>query len=313
MNRRQLGRTGLQVSEISFGAWQLGNNQSWGEMDDLTANKLVAAAIDSGINLFDTAPNYASGRSEELLGIALQGKRDHVVLVSKFGHHTNGELDFSAAAFRHSLISSLQRLQTDYLDVVLVHNPPADIYQRDEPLWGALEQARREGKIKHYGASLDFAAEAEDCLMNTDSEVLEVFFNILHQDIRRAFPLVREKGVGIIAKVPLDSGWLTGRFDSESRFTGVRSRWTNEQIQQRAELVSALSWLTDDGSSLAQKALAYLLAYDEISCVIPGIRSEEQLLDNIAATESAISERERESLENFWSDFTCNGRVLLPW
>ncbi|MDT8420764.1 MAG: aldo/keto reductase [Desulfuromonadales bacterium] len=313
MRTRTLGQTRLQVSEISFGAWQLGNSQAWGKMDDRRAHRLVAEAIDNGVNLFDTAPNYASGRSEELLGRALPGKRDQVVLVSKFGHQPNGEQNFSASTLCDSLDRSLRRLRTDYLDVLLVHNPPNDIYQKDETLWHALDQARQQGKIKHYGASLDFADEAEACLNNTNSEVLEVFFNILHQDIRRAFPLVREKGAGIIVKVPLDSGWLTGRFTARSRFTGVRSRWSREQIQRRAELVDGLGWLTEDGSTLAGKALAFLLSYEEVSCVIPGVRNRSQLHSNLDAAQCSVSDEAKKMLEEYWDTFTSKGSVLLPW
>ena len=313
MKRRKLGCTEIEVSEISFGCWQIGNNKDWGGMDDKTAHNLVLEAIDKGVNLFDTAPNYAAGNSETLLGKILRGRRDQIVLVSKFGHHPDGSQAFSVDAFWKSLEDSLARLQTDYLDVLLVHNPPAQIFEGYDPIWDALERSKNQGKIRHYGASLDFAAEIEACLKNTGSEVLEILFNILHQDVRHAFPLIRKRQTGVLAKVPLDSGWMTGRYNSESCFEGVRQRWSVADIRQRARLVSALDWLTSDGSSLAHKALAYLLAYPEVSCVIPGIRTRKQLRDNLAAPECVLNDREREQLENFWNKFTCGGKDLLPW
>ncbi len=313
MNKRRLGKTGLDVSEISFGAWQLGNDDSWEKTSGDLAERLVHAALESGINLFDTAPNYGGGESERLLGEALAGRRGEVVLVSKFGHRVGGPKDFSVGRFDDGLDASLERLRTDYLDVLLLHNPPLEIYAGTDPIWEALEKAQRAGKIRHYGASLDFAAEAEPCLRNTGSEVLEVFFNILHQDIRKAFPLVREKGTGIIAKIPLDSGWLTGRYTAESRFEGVRSRWSGEDIARRAELVSRLDWLTADGSELACKAIAYLLSYGEVGCVIPGIRTMEHLRANIEAAHCPITQKERRRLESFWEEFTKNGSDLLCW
>ena len=313
MQKRHLGCTGLEVSAISFGAWQLGNHDAWGGMDDSTALNLVAEALDRGVNLFDTAPNYAAGRSESLLGQALRGKRGQIVLVSKFGHQPSGEQDFSTAAFQASLEQSLRRLQTDYLDVLLLHNPPARFYTGQDLLWEALDRTRQQGKIRHYGASLDYAKDIETCLSYTQSEVLEVLFNIFHQDVRRAFPLVRSKQVGLLAKVPLDSGWLAGHFNPESCFSGVRQRWSKGEIRQRAELVSALDWLTADGSPLAQKALAYLLAYDEVSCVIPGVRNLEQLQENLAATEAVVTVADREWLEMFWNGFSRDGKDLLPW
>ena len=313
MNKRILGSTGLKVSEIGFGAWQLCNSDSWGGMDDQTALRLIDEALDGGINLFDTAPNYAATKSERILGKALKGRRDTVVLVSKFGHTPEGPKEFSVDWFWGSLEASLSRLRTDYLDVLLLHNPPSEMYAGTHPVWGALDEAREQGKIRHYGASLDFAAEVEDCLKNTGSEVLEVLFNVFHQDVRRAFARVRERKAGIIAKVPLDSGWLTGRFGANSRFEGIRSRWTADEIAQRAELVSGIQWLVADGSELAQKAIGYLLSYDEVSCVIPGTRTPRQLASNLAASNCRLSPGERSRLEDFWDRVTHGGAELLPW
>ncbi|NNK37075.1 MAG: aldo/keto reductase [Xanthomonadales bacterium] len=313
MNRRQLGKTGLEVSEIGFGAWQLCNSDSWGGMDERTALRLVHEAVDGGINLFDTAPNYANTKSERILGEALQGRRDRVVLVSKFGHTPEGPKLFTVDWFWESLEASLGRLRTDYLDVLLLHNPPPEMFEGTDPLWSALEEARAQGKIRHYGASLDFAAEVESCVANTSSEVLEILFNVFHQDVRRSFDTIREQGIGTITKVPLDSGWLTGRFDASSRFEGIRARWSAEEIAQRAELVSGIRWLVEDGSELAHKAIGYLLAYDEVSCVIPGIRTIGQLNSNLAAANHRLSPADRSRLEAFWDDFTDNGSKLLPW
>ena len=313
MNKRLLGLTGLEVSEIGFGAWQLCNGDSWGGMDDRTAHRLIHEALDGGINLFDTAPNYAGTKSERILGAALKNKRDNVVLVSKFGHTPEGPKVFSVDWFWESLEASLGRLRTDYLDVLLLHNPPSEIYAGTDPVWSAMEEARVQGKIRHYGASLDFAAEVEDCLSNTNSQVLEVLFNVFHQDVRHSFAAVLQHGAGIIAKVPLDSGWLTGRFDANSHFEGIRTRWSAEEIAQRAELVSGIKWLVADGSELAHKAIGYLLSYDEVSCVIPGTRTPQQLKSNLAASSYRLSPDEREKLEAFWDHFTDNGSKLLPW
>jgi aryl-alcohol dehydrogenase-like predicted oxidoreductase len=313
LRKRTLGSTGLEVSEIGFGAWQLGNRDDWRGMDDQTALRLVHHALDAGINLFDTAPNYAATNSERLLGEALRGRRGRVILVSKFGHPPDGPKDFSVDRFGESLDASLARLRTDYLDVLLLHNPAMEMYGGEDPLWESLEKARGRGKIRHYGASLDFTAEAESCLMNTKSEVLEILFNILHQDIRHAFPKIRESKLGTIAKVPLDSGWLTGRFDAQSRFDDIRARWSAEDRARRAELIDRLDWLTGDGTPLTHKAIGFLLSYDEVSCVIPGIRTQAQLDDNVAAAGRRLTRNERTKLEDFWDEFTGGGRDLLPW
>lgn len=313
MTKRPLGKTGLDVSEIGFGAWQLCNTDSWGGMDEQTAHRLIHEAVDGGINLFDTAPNYANMKSERVLGAALHGKREKVVLVSKFGHTPEGPKVFTVDWFWESLEGSLSRLRTDYLDVLLLHNPPMAMYAGTNPLWAAMEKARVQGKIRHYGASLDYATEVEACLANTKSEVLEILFNVFHQDVRRSFASIREHDAGTIVKVPLDSGWLTGRFGAGSRFEGIRARWSAEQISQRAELVSRIKWLVADGSELTHKAIGYILSYDEVSCVIPGIRTLEQLKSNLAAADCRVSLAERTKLETFWEDFSENGSKLLPW
>jgi aryl-alcohol dehydrogenase-like predicted oxidoreductase len=313
MKRRTLGSTGLEVSEVGYGAWQLCNNDSWGGMDDKTALRLIDEALDGGINLFDTAPNYAHTNSERILGQALENKRDQVVLVSKFGHTPEGPKLFTVDWFWESLDASLGRLRTDYLDVLLLHNPPSEIYAGTDPLWNAMDEAKVQGKIRHYGTSLDFASEIRDCLGNTGSEVLEVLFNVFHQDVRRAFEVVRKHDAGIITKVPLDSGWLTGRFDANSRFEGIRARWSEEEIARRAQLVDDISWLVADGSVLAHKAIGFLLSYDEVSCVIPGMRTQQQLESNLAAANCRVSPDEKAQLEVFWDQLTDNGSNLLPW
>lgn len=313
MKLRRLGKTKLQVSEIGYGTWQLGSSNFWGAMSDSYAHGMVHCALDLGCNLFDTAPNYADTNSERLLGEALKGRRGEVVLVSKFGHVPGGDADFSEEWMWTSLHDSLKRLQTDYLDVLLLHSPPPECQNGSHPIWDALRKARDHGKIRFYGASLDYAHEIRECLETSDAQVLEILFNILHQDARRTFDLVRRDDVGILAKVPLDSGWLSGKYNAQSRFTGVRARWTENQIQRRAELIGQLDWLIKDGTPLPQKALASLLAYPEVGSVIPGARSQAQLQANLNASKIKITFDERARLESFWNGITGNGTDLLPW
>lgn len=313
MHRRRLGKTGLEVSEVGFGAWQLGNDDQWGGMSEALAQDLVYSALDRGCTLFDTAPNYAKTRSESLLGRYLKGHRREVVLVSKFGHRPDGETDYSVDWFWQSLHGSLERLRTDYLDVMLIHSPPLALLNGQDPIWASMRQAQAEGKIRFYGASIDYACQVREVLDTTDAQVLEVLFNVLHQDVRLAFDRVRRDDVGVITKVPLDSGWLTGKYDARSIFEGVRKRWSQSDIQRRAELLEQLSWLTTEGYPLAEQALAYLLSYDEVSCVIPGVRSMAQLETNFAVDGRRLSEAERRRLEAFWDGFTEDGRALLPW
>lgn len=314
MKFRRLGKTELQVSEVAFGAWQLGNNDAWGGMTDAEALNLVAKARELGCNLFDTAPNYAHTKSERLLGQALKGQRDQVAIVSKFGHRPDsGKDDFTAKWFWQSLDESLDRLQTDYLDVILAHSPPFDVLNGNHEVWQAMREAQQQGKVRHYGASVDFAADVREVLTTTDAQVLELMFSMLHQDVRLAFDLVRQNDVGVITKVPLDSGWLSGRFNAESKFTGVRARWSEQDIATRAQAVAGLQALLPNDVPLSQQALAYLLSYDEVSAVIPGNRSIAQLETNVAAVGHKLTPELRQQIEAYWWQLTNNGQNLLPW
>ena len=312
MEYRTLGHTQLRVSEIGFGGWQLCNDAAWGAMTPSTAHALISHALEAGINLFDTAPNYAAGGSESALGDALCGVRDQVVLVSKFGHTREGETDFSLPAFRASLEGSLARLQTDYLDLLLLHNPPAAMQAADHPIWDAMRGARERGRIRYFGASVDTPGDAS-AFAQTGCQVLEVLFNILQQQVRHAFPMLAERGIGIITKVPLDSGWLSGRYSADSRFEGIRSRWTPDEITRRSRLVDQLEWLTEDGSELAHHALAFNLSYPEVGCAIPGMRTHEHLRSNVAAAGRHLSTDTRQRLEHFWDTETGKGIHPLPW
>lgn len=302
MNYRQLGSTGIKVSEIGFGAWQLGNARDWEGMDDKQAIRLVHEALDQGCNFFDTAPNYGGGNSETLLGKALSGRRSDTVINSKFGHHPDNTLNFDSQKIRSSVEDSLRRLKTDYLDSILLHNPPFDILTGSTGHFEVLESLKQEGKIRAYGASVDSGREMDELIQNTGSQVIEVMFNIFHQEPRQAFKKAAEKNVGLIVKVPLDSGWLSGKYDENSVFTDIRSRWDLEQLTKRAEFLPILKEMLEPGESLVQLALRYILYYQEVSTVIPGNKNLEQLSENLAASNKKISAEKAGKLEVMWEE-----------
>ncbi|MFS1517302.1 aldo/keto reductase [Bacillus sp. SCS-151] len=311
MKYRPLGNTGIRVSEVGFGSWQLGNRKDWGEMNDDKAIKLVHEAINQGCNFFDTAPNYGLGKSEELLGKALVSKRDQVIINTKFGHHSNNTQNFDVSLLRQSLEGSLKRLNTDYVDSILLHNPPFQFLNGESPHYELLERLKEEGKIRAYGASVDSSVELFELLESTNSQVIEVMYNIFHQEPAKAFQLAKDKGVGLIIKVPLDSGWLSGKYNAHSTFEGVRSRWSKEQIETRAKLLSKLRYLINDGSTMVQTALRYILACQEVSTVIPGTKNIQQLYENNSATEKAMSIDMVKQIQRFWEKELQN--QPLPW
>lgn len=304
MKYRDYVKGSPKASVIGFGAWQLGNNADWSGMTDEEAINLVCKAIDEGVNFFDTAPGYGRGNSELLLGRAIKGTdRKKLILNTKFGHHSDGHSDFSHTIIRESIEGSLRRLGTDYIDSVLLHNPPQELYQSEgNAQYDVFEQLKEEGKILAYGASLDTKEDMLTFLQHTNGQVIEAFFNILHQDVRYAFELAKQKNVKIIAKIPLDSGWLSGKYHQDSVFEGVRSRWSREDIITRADLVDLLRELPKEGQTLAQFALSYCLAYEEVTTVIPGNANLEQLMMNINSLNFEMKEEMVQWLEDFYEE-----------
>jgi len=313
MKYRKFIKDSINISEIGLGAWQLGQNSGWKSMTETEALKLVHKSLDLGINFFDTAPNYGHGTSEERLGKALKGKdRSKIVINTKFGHTHTGTLNFSSDYIRESLEGSLKRLQLDYVDSLIIHNPPSEYFDGNKnDHYEILDKLIDEGKIKAYGASLDTYDDMKLLINTTNSKVIEAFFNIFHQDTLRGFEKAQNKDVGIIVKIPLDSGWLTGKYNAESRFNDIRSRWSEEDIETRARLVTKVKSIIGTEENLAQMAIAFCLAYGAISTVIPGNVNIEQLTSNVRSTDISVSQNLIEKLEYFYHSEIKH--LNLPW
>lgn len=312
MEQRQLGGSGIAASVIGFGAWQL-NNALWGGPDERTSIDLVQAALAAGCNFFDVAPGYGDGAGETLLGQALRGRRQDAVVCTKFGHGGPGGEDFSINGLRSSLEGSLRRLRTDYVDVLLLHNPPPALLDGHlaADVYGELGDLQRAGQVRAFGASVDFAKDLRQLAQTTRSQAAEVLFNAFLQDTRRAFPAARDNALGLIAKVPLDSGWLSGKYDAQSRFDGIRERWSQEDIARRAALVDKFRGLLPDGMPLAQAALRFVLSHPEITTVIPGVKSRQQLKANISAAEEPLPPDCVTAIHELWHDEIEDHP--LPW
>lgn len=313
MKYNKLIKGSRAVSEIGLGTWQLGVRSGWKEMTDDEATTLVQSSFEKGINFFDTAPNYGRGTSEVRLGNALKGyDRDKLVVNTKFGHTDMGGTDYDAGSIRPSLEGSLKRLQMDYVDSLILHNPPFEYLDGNKnDHYEILEKLKEEGKIKEYGASVDTYKEIKTLLHTTNSKVIEIFFNILHQDAGRALDLAKEKKAGIIVKIPLDSGWLTGKYNENSVFEGVRKRWSPADIKTRAALIDKLKNIVGSEANLAHVAISFCLAYDAVATVIPGSISRQQLNDNILATAKPLSKELVEKLEAFYQEEVKS--LTIPW
>jgi aryl-alcohol dehydrogenase-like predicted oxidoreductase len=303
----------IPVSEIGLGAWQLGVQSGWKSMTEQEAETLVKKALEYGINFFDTAPNYGHGTGEARLGKALKGiDRDSIVINTKFGHSDDGKTNYAAANIRQSLEGSLKRLQVDYVDSIILHNPPIEYLDGNKTdHYAIFEQLILEGKIKAYGASLDRHEEMQLLMNTTNAKVIEAFFNILHQDAALSFAQAKEQEAAIIAKIPLDSGWLTGKYHAESTFQDIRSRWSVKDIQTRAALVDRVKEILNTTDNLSQKAIAFCLAYDAVSTVIPGNIDIAQLTTNVESANYPLTSIQVEKLEEFYQNEVKP--LHLPW
>jgi aryl-alcohol dehydrogenase-like predicted oxidoreductase len=200
----------------------------------------------------------------------------------------------------------------DYVDSLIFHNPPyeyLDGHHNDH--YEILEKLKNEGKIKAYGASLDTFKEMKLFMETTNGEVVEAFFNILHQDMARAFDAAKKNNVGIIVKIPLDSGWLSGKYHAASTFRDIRKRWSKDDIKTRAALVDGIKDIIGGEAILAQTALAFCLAYDAVITVIPGNASMAQLKSNLDSAEKPISKTLVRELEEFYQNEVKE--LNLPW
>ena len=305
MRNRAFGTTGIEVSEIGLGAWQLVRSSQWPDgPDEDEAVRLVHAALAAAVTFIDTAPGYGEGRSEAALGAALQGgRRDGVVLCTKFGHRADGTSDWAPSSIEESVLASAERMGTDHLDIVLLHTPPPEILDgTHSEHYAVLEGLKQRGIIRAYGASVDWSADIDTVLQTSASQALEVRMSALFQETWPGVEYARDRGVGTIVKVPLESGWLSGRYTAETVFTGVRSRWSREDIALRAGLVDRFRSLLPAGASVPQGALRFLLAHDGVSTVIPGARTVELLHDSIAAAAETLPEETVAAIRRFSAD-----------
>ncbi len=310
MKKNPYNKTNQSVSRLGFGAWPLGNTAHGHTMTEKEGIALVKKALEKGINFFDTAPNYASGRSETILGKALEGKRSEVVINTKFGHHPDGTIDFGEDALVPSIEGSMKRLKTDYLDSVILHNPDPAILKGETRHFEILKDLRAKGKILTYGVSIDTREELENVLERTDIGVIELLFNINAQQTRDLLLELENRDIALIIKVPLDSGWLTGAYTKDKVFTDIKSRWTETDKRRRHELINELKTITGS-ERLTPYALAFIWSFPAVTTVIPGIRTEKQLEEHVESEKVTLSESMKEKLIDY-HDENIKGDPL-PW
>ena len=293
---KELGQSGLKISCIGFGAWGIGGKTegatSYGETDDRVSLNALNEAFDQGINFYDTSNVYGAGHSEELIGKAFKSKRDQVVIATKGGYFNyKDDPDFSAQALKQSIKASLNRLQTDYIDLFQLHNPFGEILSNLDETCTRMEHMKKEGLIRAFGMSLKSPQEALEAIERYNLDSVQVNFNMLDTRviqcglIEKAF----KKQVSIIARTPLSFGFLTGNITKDTVFSpdDHRSRWPQEQIDFWLDTANTLFELfpAPDGYSSAINALRFCLSIKGITSTIPGILRPEEVALNISASD----------------------------
>lgn len=298
MNRKAFGRTGYEASRIGLGTWQFGGQ--WGpEYSDDNALAIMRAAVEQGVNFFDTADIYGLGRSEELIGRFMRESKARLFVATKLGRGPKpGWPDnFTPRVVREHTEASLQRLGVDCLDLQQLHCVPKSELERGV-MFDTLDKLRSEGKLRFFGASVETIEEALICLQNPGCASLQIIFNIFRQKaITELFQQARHQRVAIIVRLPLASGLLSGKMTADRQFAETDHRNYNRDGQQfnvgetfaglpyerGLELVEEIRPLVPEGMTMGQMALRWCIDFDAVSTVIPGARSVEQAIENSSA------------------------------
>ena len=299
MRKRNLGKNGFPISEIGLGTWQLGGD--WGkDFSTDKANQILQAAVDSGVTFFDTADVYGGGQSEKFIGEFLRDAPTTIRVATKFGRGGDVFPDsYTQDAMRQAIEASLSRLGVDTLDLLQLHCIPTVEMQKGD-VFDWLRDFQSEGLIKTFGASVESVEEGLICLEQEGLQALQVIFNIFRQKpARELFPQAKAKGVGIIVRLPLASGLLTGKFTKETAFAESDHRHYNKDgdafnvgetfaglpFERGVELARTIKEYAPEGMSMTQLALRWILDHEAVSTVIPGASSPIQARDNAIASD----------------------------
>jgi aryl-alcohol dehydrogenase-like predicted oxidoreductase len=300
MDYRALGRTGWSISSVSYGAWAIGGD-AWGKTDDAESMRSLHRAIDLGVNFIDTADVYGDGHSERLIGQLRRERNDEIIVATKAGrrldpHVAEGFTRRNLSAF---VERSLTNLGADAIDLLQLHCPPPDVYDMPE-VFGILDDLVAEGKLRFYGVSVERVEEAMRAARHPNVQSIQIIFNMFRlKPAEELFPVVREKRIGILARVPLASGLLSGKLRRDSTFEPRDHRSYNRHGESfdagetfsgvdygtGLEAVEALRALVPADATMAQLALRWILMFPEVSAAIPGAKNVQQTEDNAHAAD----------------------------
>ena len=327
MEYRNLGQTGMRVSEISLGTWAFGGD--WGSVGDDEAYATLNRAVDLGVNFLDTADVYGDGRSEKLISRLLKERDEELFVATKAGRRLDPH---TAEGYDYDNLStfverSLENIGVEALDLLQLHCPPTETYHQDET-FEALDRLQEAGKIKNYGVSVEKVEEARMALEHPGVKTVQIIFNIFRQKpAEELFPLAEEHDIGIIVRVPLASGLLSGKMSADRQFPEDDHRNFNREGEafDRGETFAGVDFETGlesaeelkrhvpEGHTLAQLALRWILMHPAVSCAIPGAKRPEQLEDNVAAADlGPISEEDMNHIREVY-DQNIREQVHHMW
>ena len=300
MHYRPLGRTPFRISEISFGAWAIGGD-AWGKTDDAESLRSLNKAVDLGVNFIDTADVYGDGHSERLIAQLRRERKEEIIVATKAGRRLNPHVaaGFTRANLTAFVERSLRNLEMDALDLLQLHCPPSEVYEMPE-VFGILDDLVTAGKLRYYGVSVERVEEALRAVEYPNVQSVQIIFNMFRlKPAEQFFPKARERRVGILARVPLASGLLTGKLRRDSTFAPTDHRNYNRHgeafdvgetfsgIDYEAGLdaVEELRPLVPNGATMAQLALRWILMFHEVTAAIPCARNVQQVEANVRAAE----------------------------
>jgi len=325
MNYRRLGRTPWKVSDISFGAWAIGG--SWGKVSDDEALGALHQATDSGVNFIDTADVYGDGRSERLIAQLKKARKEEIVVATKAGRRLPKQTveGYSRQNLTAWVEDSLRNLQCDAIDLLQLHCPPTALYERPE-VFGFLDDLVKAGKLRYYGVSVQKVSEAIRATEYPNVQTVQIIFNIFRQKPADEFwEVAKQRKVGILARVPLASGLLTGKLRRDSSFASDDHRNFNRHgesfdvgetfsgVDYEIGLAAAeeLGKLVPAGMSLSQFALRWILMFDAVTCAIPGGKRAEQVAENCRASD--LPPLSQETMEAVRGIYDAGIKPLVHW
>ncbi len=329
MNKRILGKTEFEISEISLGTWQVGGK--WGSpFNHADADKILNTAVDNGVNFIDTADVYSDGDSEKAVGRLVRSRPERIYVATKCGRKLSPHTDasYTTSALRKFVEDSLQNMGLETIDLIQLHCPPTETYERQE-IFELFNNLKQEGKILNLGVSVEKIEEAMKAMEYENVTTVQIIFNMLRQrPAEHFFAEAARKNVGIIVRVPLASGLLSGKFTAATVFGKDDHRTFNRNGEafDKGETFSGVDYTTGlkavdkikklfpENENLATIALKWILMFEQVSCVIPGASNPDQVLSNIDAAElSDITADQMEGIRKIYDQYIWPDLAKEKW